>query len=198
MKKKRYVVRQWAQTGITQTRDECKQRVHGYPWARYKSFASESDAQYARLHWSAIAKPPSQSYHPDVILPSITVDASCLGNPWIMEYQGVAIPWWEKIFAHWPIAWWTNNIGEYLAIVGAMQRLQQKKKTLVIYSDSRIAMGRVKKKHCNTTIDQSCVQIHHLINEATTWLQNNSTTQYTVIKRETRIWGEIPADFWRK
>lgn len=45
MAKKYYAVKQGKRTGIFTTWDECKQNVHGYPGAEYKSFTSKAQAE---------------------------------------------------------------------------------------------------------------------------------------------------------
>ena len=69
-------------------------------------------------------------------------------------------------------------------------------KEMPIYSDSRIAMGWVKKKMCKTT-KQPHPDVHNLILRAESWLKKN-TFKNPILKWETKVWGEIPADFGRK
>ncbi|MDV6378204.1 ribonuclease H family protein [Sporosarcina sp. GW1-11] len=45
MAKKYYAVKQGKKTGIFTTWDECKQNVHGYPGAEYKSFINKAEAE---------------------------------------------------------------------------------------------------------------------------------------------------------
>lgn len=45
MAKKYYAVKQGKKTGVFTTWDECKQNVHGYPGAEYKSFTSKVEAE---------------------------------------------------------------------------------------------------------------------------------------------------------
>ena len=45
MAKKVYAVKKGRETGIFSTWEECKQKVHGYPGARYKSFPTLKEAQ---------------------------------------------------------------------------------------------------------------------------------------------------------
>ncbi len=47
---------------------------------------------------------------------SIAVDAACSGNPGEMEYRGVDLQTGKEIF-HQHFEIWTNNVGEFLAIV---------------------------------------------------------------------------------
>ena len=52
---------------------------------------------------------------------ALCVDAACSGNPGPMEYRGVHLPSGKEIFRYGPIQG-TNNIGEFLAIVHALDR----------------------------------------------------------------------------
>jgi ribonuclease HI len=60
-------------------------------------------------------------------------------------------------------------------------------------------MSWVKKKKCNTKLERTTENqpLFELISRAEAWLKNNSFTT-TVVKWETKAWGEIPADFGRK
>jgi ribonuclease HI len=94
----------------------------------------------------------------------------------------------------------TNNIGEFLALVHALALLQQQSDSsfarIPIYSDSRIAMGWVKSGKCKTKRTPG-PKVQHLITRAEKWLLKN-TFQNPIYKWETKVWGEIPADFGRK
>ena len=69
----------------------------------------------------------------------------------------------------------------------------------MIYSDSKIAIGWVKKKECKTNLKKTSknAALFDLIERATVWLKQNSYTT-KIVKWETKAWGEIPADFGRK
>jgi ribonuclease HI len=69
-------------------------------------------------------------------------------------------------------------------------------KAMPIYSDSRIAMGWVRQKLCRTN-KQPPPEVRNLIARAEKWLRNN-TFKNPILKWETKVWGEIPADFGRK
>jgi ribonuclease HI len=76
---------------------------------------------------------------------------------------------------------------------------QQGKPTVPIYSDSKIAQGWIKKGKCNTKLEATGRNqaIFDLIERAEKWLAANKITN-PIIKWETDVWGEIPADFGRK
>ena len=69
----------------------------------------------------------------------------------------------------------------------------------IIYSDSRIAIGWVRKGKCNTKLKKTKATkvIYDMIHAAETWLATNSIKN-EIRKWETKQWGEIPADFGRK
>lgn len=132
---------------------------------------------------------------------SLSVDAACNEMTGIMEYQGV----WtfdkeQVVFRKGPYDGGSNNIGEFLALVHGLALLKKHKDpkmhNIPIYSDSRIAMSWVKAKKCRTTSLKS-TELKRLIARAESWLQSN-TYKNPILKWETKVWGEIPADFGRK
>jgi ribonuclease HI len=60
-------------------------------------------------------------------------------------------------------------------------------------------MSWVKKKQCNTKLQRTPknAQLFDLVDRAEQWLKNNAY-KTTIVKWETKAWGEIPADFGRK
>lgn len=200
-KQKYYVVWSGKKPGIYLSWDECKNQVMGFKGARYKAFPSEVEAEEA--FQAGVPKTSSNASTKDkptdYIKDSISVDAACSGNPGDMEYKGVFTDSSEEIFRFGPIANGTNNIGEFLAIVHALALLKEKNLDLPIYSDSMIALGWVRKKKANTTIDrdESTEKLWDLITRAEEWLKNN-TYPNQLLKWETKQWGESKADFGRK
>ena len=130
---------------------------------------------------------------------TIYTDGACSGNPGDMEYRGVYPPTMQEIFRIGPLKKGTNNIGEFLALVHGLALLKQKGSSLPIYSDSRNAIGWVKKKKCKTLLERvpENEPIFDLIERAEKWLKTNTYTT-PILKWETSEWGEIPADFGRK
>lgn len=133
------------------------------------------------------------------IADSIAVDASCLGNPGDLEYRGVDTATGEVLFQVGPLSRGTNNIGEFLAIVHALAYLKKQDSLIPVYSDSKVAMLWVKQKKIRTTLKQTAAntKLFELIDRATSWLQNNDYPN-SILKWDTKVWGEIPADFGRK
>lgn len=209
-KQKYYVVWEGNNPGVYDNWTDCKLQIQGYPGAKYKSFSSKEEAVEAFRGsfgdhiapgnpGKAKAKPAfSGEARKDIVWDSISVDAACSGNPGVMEYQGVDTRNKAQIF-HKKFSLGTNNIGEFLAIVHALALLKQQGKNTPIYTDSRIAMGWVKRKKAKTQLVRNAKTelLHTLIARAETWLKNN-TWDNPILKWETERWGEIPADFGRK
>ena len=127
------------------------------------------------------------------------VDAACSGNPGPMEYQAIDLQTGARVFHFGPMKG-TNNIGEFLAIVHALALMQQQglhDKT--IYSDSYNAILWVKKRQCKTKLERTpeTEPLYQIIARAERWLQTHQWRN-PIIKWETKLWGEVPADFGRK
>lgn len=127
------------------------------------------------------------------------VDAACSGNPGPMEYQAIDLATGARVFHFGPMKG-TNNIGEFLAIVHALALMQQQglyDKT--IYSDSYNAILWVNKRKCKTKLERTpeTEELFQIILRAERWL-NTHVWRNPIIKWETQLWGEVPADFGRK
>lgn len=203
-----FVVWDGREPGIYRSWDECKKQVHAYPEAKYKSFATEKEAREAFLspYWNFVGKAVKTQPNAEKLKivgaynsESLSVDAACSGNPGPMEYRGVYVKTGEEIFRQGPFDEGTNNVGEFLALVHGLALLKQRNLHLPLYSDSKIAIGWVKKRKASTKLvcTEKNKAIFDLIERAEKWLQTNTfTTQ--ILKWETEAWGEIPADFGRK
>jgi len=77
--------------------------------------------------------------------------------------------------------------------------LKKRNSSLPLYSDSITALAWIKAKKCKTKLERTAVNISlfERIEAAEKWLQENSYTT-KVMKWQTEVWGEIPADFGRK
>ncbi len=207
-KKKYYVVWEGNNTGIFNSWTECQLQIKGYPNARYKSFTSLAEAEdaYGGNASDHIGKGTkkksfiSEEAREAIVWKSISVDAACSGNPGDMEYRGVDTATKDEIFRQGPFKRGTNNIGEFLALVHGLAYLQKTgQHDLPIYSDSRIAMGWVRKKVVNTKLEKTASNkiLFDLIARGIKWLKENKYKN-PILKWETKSWGEIPADFGRK
>lgn len=209
-KSKYYVVWDGVSPGIYASWTECRLQVQNYPGAKYKGFASQEEAAvafregYAAYYAgrNAVAKKSPSSVAkscPEWVLDTLAVDASCLGNPGLMEYRGVYVRTGQELFRIGPYPDGTNNVGEFLALVHALALLKKNNSTMTICSDSRNAIARVRAKRCKTKLARTGKNepIFDLISRAEKWLQENTYTN-KIVKWETGEWGEVPADFGRK
>ncbi|MEO0059735.1 MAG: hypothetical protein RLZZ312_1382 [Bacteroidota bacterium] len=208
-KNKFYVVWEGKKPGIYKTWAECKANINRISGAKYKSFESIELAKKAfagnydeykgkTFKVSSLTKDQIEKIgKPN--LDSVAVDASCIGNPGLMEYNGVDTKTKRVLFSSQVFKESSNNIGEFLAVVHALALLKKNNDSRSIYSDSKIAIGWVKAKKCKTNIVKTVKNdpVFQLIERAENWLQQNSYTN-SILKWETKAWGEIPADYGRK
>lgn len=210
MKKNRfYVVWRGKETGIYDSWEACLARVKGETGALYKGFLTLESARQAlnESPWKHIGR-GSNSHNPNTSNPagpekpftdSISVDASCSGNPGKLEYRGVDTLSGAELFRKGPFPEGTVNIGEFLAIVHALAYLKQRDSDWPVYSDSITAMAWVRNRAIKTNLQRSerNAELFDLVDRALTWLQTN-TWPNKILKWHTPFWGEIPADFGRK
>ena len=208
-KNKYYVVWRGRLTGIFESWEECQQQIDGFEGAQFKGYPTRELAEAAHKlnYWQAV-KPEGGSrdisnssflISHSIIVPSLSVDAACSGNPGVMEYRGVDTATGREIFRMGPFEHATNNIGEFLALVHGLALLKQHNKTMPIYSDSVNAIAWVRAKKCRTKLarTEKNIEVFNLIARAERWLEDNHYTT-KIIKWDTPNWGEIPADFGRK
>lgn len=197
-------------TGVFESWEDCKAQTKNYTGEQYKSFTSLKAAKDAfddgAEHHIGKSKTFKSALSPEALnkigspnYNSISVDAASSGNPGRMEYQGVDTKTKKVLFKQGPFEQATNNIGEFLAIVHGLAFLKQHRSNRIIYTDSRTAMSWVRKKNCNSKLQRSKEneKVFDLIDRAVHWLNTNSYST-TIVKWETKAWGEIPADFGRK
>ena len=203
-KQKYYVVWKGRKPGIYSSWAECEAQVKGFPEAEFKSFPSREMAAAAfRGNYDNYKGKPGTNQQwlfapTKPIIPSFCVDAACSGSPGPLEYRGVLTENGEQIFRAGPFQNGTNNVGEFLAIVLAMDWLITKKLDMPIYSDSANAIAWVKAGRCNTQLERlpSNKLLFDFIGRAEEALR--TYPPFKVLKWDTRAWGEIPADFGRK
>jgi ribonuclease HI len=210
--KKYYLVLKGRKTGIFTSWTECEEQIKGYSGAVYKSFKTLGEAEAALgLTDQASLFPIEQKGvkcqeakekivpASDLIMDSVCVDASCIGNPGAVEYRGISTATRELIFHKRSIPNGTNNIGEFLAIVHALAYLKNQGVSIPVYSDSKTAIVWVKNKKVRTKLERSedNQEMFNLTERALKWLENNEYSNL-VLKWNTPCWGEIPADFGRK
>jgi len=206
-KQKYYVVWKGVSPGIYDSWTDCQLQTKGYDGAQYKSFDTREEAEraFSSSPYEYIGKNASKKVDALKQLPDnfdmncVAVDAACSGNPGRMEYRGVYLLTGQEIFHFGPV-YGTNNIGEFLAIVHALALMKQKGICMTIYSDSRNALAWVKQKKCKTKLERSSKteEIFQMIERAETWLETHTYSDIPLLKWETNLWGEVPADFGRK
>ncbi|MBK6646950.1 MAG: ribonuclease H family protein [Anaerolineales bacterium] len=203
---KYYVVWKGRKTGVFTAWAECEKQVKGFVGAQYKAFESEAEADAAYLaqyedylgkastggKWKLASVKPK--------LPSVCVDAACKGSPGKLEYRGVNTETGEEIFHAGPYADGTNNVGEFLAIVHALTWQEKHNLHLPIYSDSENAISWVATGQCRTKLAHTPKNaiLFALIRSAENWLAENELPEDRILKWDTTLWGENPADFGRK
>ena len=206
-KNKFYTVWIGRRPGIYSSWDECKLQISGFENATYKSFSTYDEAleafnsnskNYIGIKDDIISIADLREDEKP-LKDTICVDGSCSGKTGLMEYQGVSFPELKKIFKAGPFISGTNNIAEFLAIVHALTICKNDPKIKGIYSDSKTAIEWIRNKKAKTKIEISGANLHILqvIDRAEKWLANNKV-ETPVMKWETAIWGENPADFGRK
>ena len=209
-KKKYYTVWKGHHIGVFESWDDCKAQIKDYQGAQYKSFRTFDAAKEAlkgnykdyigksktfksELSKAQLLKIGQPNFR------SISVDAASSGNPGIMEYRGVETKSKKQLFIQGPFDEGTNNIGEFLAIVHGLAFLKKNKSDYIMYTDSKTAMSWVRKKRYNTKLKRTTKSeaVFELLDRAVSWLNENQYAT-TIVKWETKAWGEIPADFGRK
>lgn len=158
----------------------------------------------SRFNSSPAGKPttprPDYSRIPEINLAAIAVDGACAGNPGMMEYRCVRVATGEEVFHIGPLADGTNNVAEYLALVHALALLfKQNDSTTPIYTDSATAVAWVRNRGCRTqlTPTERNRKIFEMLARANLWLRSHSPRN-PILRWNTPMWGEIPADFGRK
>ena len=209
-KPKWYVVWTGHVPGVYTSWDVAQRQISGFPKAQYKSYESQAAAERAfaegpidlvvatsRSSTPRVPKPTHD--RSGVVLPSISVDAACNMTTGVMEYRGVDTETEAEFFRMGPYEDSSNNMGEFLAIVHALAHCKKHNITLPIYSDSRTAIAWVRNRHAKTTLERTAknARVFELIQRAEDWLCTNTYVNH-ILKWETELWGENPADFGRK
>jgi len=203
-----YVIWNGHAPGIYTSWEECQKNIKGVSNVKYKGFPTLHEAEKAfnedpDLYWGKKDNSDKKlknvlDHNSNIIQNSLSVDAACSGNPGIMEYQGVYTATGTQAFIK-KFNLGTNNIGEFLAIVHGLAFQKQHNINIPIYSDSKIAIDWIKAKKCRSKLERSpkTEELFQVIKRAEDWLCNNHYSQ-PILKWETKLWGEIPADFGRK
>lgn len=216
---KYYVVWVGQDPGVYDNWEDCELQVKNFPGARYKAFPNREAAVDAYRsgaedslgiakaivrHLAATAdKPRDYSSIPGVRPDAIAVDGACAGNPGRMEYRAVRLADGKELFRVGADGRYTgtNNIAEYLAIIHLAAVLKQNgDSTTPIYTDSRNTLAWLRRGRSRTTLTENDATrpTLELLRRADKWLAENGPIRNPILKWQTEIWGEIPADFGRK
>lgn len=208
-KQKFYVVWEGVKPGIYETWVECQLNIKGYQKAKYKAFPTRQAAEAAfRGNYKdytskevnvTLQLEGLRENQPKPVFPSLAVDAAWNTATGDMEYRGVDAQTGKEIFRQGPYKNGTNNVGEFLAIVHGLAFLKQRNSDIPIYTDSMTAISWIRQKKTKTTLVQDSKNkfLFELIARAEKWLRENKCSN-PLLKWETKVWGEIPADFGRK
>lgn len=223
--KRFYAVFAGRQPGVYDDFNDAMEQVDGFEGAVFKSydspqeaaeafrrFESRSDSRQigallmnATEHQATPRKPDrietKTDYFafPEIDLNGWAVDASCMGNPGVMEYRGVELMTGRELFRVGPFKKGTNNIGEFLAIVHALALMAQRGEKHTVYSDSVSGMAWVRNRKVKTQLkrDAATEPVFRMMERALVWL-NTHRYDVPIRKWDTDRWGEVPADFDRK
>lgn len=201
-KQKYYVVWVGTKPGVYSTWADCESQVKGVIGAKFKAYPN------SELAHTAFKKPPF--WEPDAAikenrrsadLPTafLCVDAACSGSPGPVEWRVVLFPGNKTVVKCGPHRYGTNNIGEFLALVNAIEFRQTRDLDLPIYTDSITALAWVRDKRCKTTlvVGDHNPRLAELVRSAEEYLRSNPNTA-NINKWDTEAWGDIPADYGRK
>lgn len=214
--RKWYVVWVGHVPGVYATWEQCVQQTRGFSGAKFRAFPSQTEAEQAyreghMLHWGvkridaptptrpSMTRASSEEDTQTWIIDSISVDVGTHGNPGKVEYRGVETATGALLFSSPDIPWGTNNLGEFVAIVHGLAYLHQQGRHCPIYTDSRNALLWVRQRAVSTTLPRNdrSRTMWMLVDRALAWLQEHPP-QVPILKWNTRMWGEIKADYQRK
>ena len=210
---KYYAVWRGRKRGVFGSWAECEQQVKGFAGAQYKAFNTKPEAVRAlaaayedfRGRPSSLGRWRRAAIKPT--LPSVCADAACDGSPGRLEYRCVRTATGEPVLGAGPFEDGTNNVGEFLAIVDALRWLAKQGLDWPVYSDSSNAIAWVKARKCNTKLQRTrnnallFARIAQAENELRAGALGHGIQPSAgprVLKWNTSVWGEIPADFGRK
>lgn len=221
-KQKYYVVWNGREPGVYDNWTDCEEQILNFPGAKYKSYSSSAEAAKAFREGEGENNPtdlgslliaaadhrdgssygtrtPSYLENPDIDNDAWAVDASCLGNPGVLEYRGVELSTGKQLFKVGPFPEGTNNIGEFLAIVHALAEMHRRNEWHNIYSDSKTAIAWIRNRQVKTQLKhtQRNDKLFELLGRGLVWVRTH-TWPIKIMKWQTELWGEIPADFGRK
>lgn len=210
-----YVVWKGRTPGIYNSWEECKKQVDGFSGAKYKSFKSMEVAkdEYRKggtstqssrtkpLANQEYAEPNQHGKRPSGTF--LTIDAAFSGKTKALEWRGVLVENGQhrQVFHSGVHVGGSANIGEFLAIIDALEFLLINNLAMPVFSDSWNAQKWLRaRKHASKA--SASPELQAIISAKVHALQSGRYDQVlkvnTVYDWKTSDWGEIPADFGRK
>jgi len=150
-------------------------------WAQRSSAASQQSFDFGPEHGS------------------LCVDGSWHPVRKHFEYQCVWYPSLEPAFRSDCYPNGSINLAEFLAVVQGLRIVAESGRQAIVYTDSLNAMAWVKNQEIRSNALNSSAadpEVLHLVADALYWLKRNDHAP--VVKWQTKVWGENPADFGRK
>lgn len=193
---KTYVVFVGRKVGIFDKWEDCKNQVDGFKGAIFKGFKDEI---IAKKEFDKFTKQFSSKGEPDLKYPKptrgICSDASFSSKTKVLEYRVVNISdsrvlhqnRFEKLEN-------ATNLGEFFALVRAVKYVIDNQLDTPIFCDSVTAISWVNNKKAKTSCTDKTMMWR--IEQAEIYLK--SITLPLIFKWQTKLWGEIPADYGRK
>ena len=129
----------------------------------------------------------------------IVVDGYCKGNPGVGGYRGVDLHDGKILFKR-NFQYTTNNLVEFIGIVHAQMYIKKTFESYSeIYSDSQCAISWFRTNNVKSEIDSiKGKDVLNDLNRCLLWLSEQKKFPASVLKWETKEWGENPADFGNK
>lgn len=209
---KYYVVIAGRKPGIYTTWAECEAQTKGFKGAKFKSYPNRQDAENALRAGDIRNKPlpetkrtetPKQPLQTFDKLPThaISVDVGTKGNPGPTEYRIVNVHTRQELYRSGVFGMGTNNLGELLGLLHGIKYASMQTPVPVVYSDSKLAISWLRKRAYNSTLPrtrESALLFDQIDKGFEALARDEKMAAVVVSKWETKIYGEIPADFNRK
>lgn len=134
----------------------------------------------------------------------IAVDGWCANTSWwwVWYYRWVLIKNWDvnngKVIFEKEFPQASNNLTEYLAILEAMRWRMKNDPKIPIYSDSTVAIGRVRKWVNNCAQLPMWIHAKSYTEKLEKWRSKSGAKFENIYQRFTKKWWDIPADYGKK
>lgn len=128
----------------------------------------------------------------------IAVDGYCDQSTNRGGYKGIDISTGEILFQR-NYSYTTNNICEFLAVCHALGYNKKNNSEYgIIFTDSQVAISWLRNQKINSGINmEKGKDVLEDVGKCIRWISEQKRLT-PVVKWETKVWGEIPADFGNK